>query len=608
MKSDTMTTVTQNVIFVPLGKTFDNRDQAGVIDQEKVLEIAESLKHNRDNGLKGLHQVPLARGIADGYEMAFGRHRRAAFQYLAQTDPFWNEIPLIVREMDDLGMFEALADENFKRRDLNFVEAAEIIRAYVTKYGKTYVEAAAFFGKTEEYIRSTARFVSLPETAKNAARHGEMNVTTARLVLSAQKVLGKDDLETVIEDLVENANGIHDTPQECIQSALEGNAIRFDNANSPWWNEQKFPIKHLAPVQRKDMADLLDVESNADQERKSMLNQIMTLIASGMEITDGQFPAFTHEQLENVRTLVNPPVCTNCAIFAQIDSAKYCGMKACFDRKALAWKRSEMDRVSKKVGIPLYDNDADGGKYVALGQYNADDKKLFEARHADLRLLPTKGNETIWNNFTGLPTNLKLVAVGKTAEKRMKGEEKKDEARQATRADYEREQEKARFQMQVRDLKNEFTMSFTYHVIAPAFESLLDFTSLPFSLWFFSDILDSSYGEIALMDVPQGVDGYREQMEQIQDALKSQKATPKKKAEALKQLRHLFAFQIAAWRMNRSAEKFITAKKPLIALSKVAEETAAEWSVKLPKNFAQEAEKYQADFEQEVKELEKENA
>ena len=60
------------VIFVPLDRTIDNRDQAGEIDNDKVVELAESLQRNRDNGTKGLLQVPLARPLPDGrYELAY---------------------------------------------------------------------------------------------------------------------------------------------------------------------------------------------------------------------------------------------------------------------------------------------------------------------------------------------------------------------------------------------------------------------------------------------------------------------------------------------------------------------------------------------------------
>lgn len=593
-QSNPVTVVTQNISFVPLSATYDNRDQAGVIDLTKVIEIAESLKTHKDNGFKGLLQIPEARQTPDGYELAFGRHRRAAFLLLAETDPFWNEMPLIVREMDDLQMFEALADENFKRRDLNFVEAAEIIRAYVTKYGKTYVEAAAFFGKTEEYIRSTVRFVSLPEKAKDAARRGEINVTTARMVLSAQKVLGADEMETVIEDLANNANGVFDTPQECIQSALEGVTQQISSNAQPWWNETKFPFKYLAPIQRKDVAALLDVQSG-DKARKDLLDQIMSLIASGMEIADAPFSAFTPDQLSDVRILANPPTCANCARFAQIDNSKYCGLKLCFDRKTKAWKEAEIVKVSKAVGISLYANKADGGQYVKLTRYQQADKKLFDERHPDLRLLPTKGNETIWNNFEGLPSNLVLIAVGKTARKRIEKESESGRASQGSSdADRKRAEEVQRIHYATEHLKSEFCTRFSYHVATPAFLQVFEgLTNLPFAVYLFESAADA----MGWTDVPQGVDDFDAQLSQIKNA--------KKKSDALRQLQNLFTFLMVDWRVKDYSHLYFGKKKPLIEMAKVFQGMAEAWNVKLPKNFMAQAETYQADFEREAKIIEK---
>jgi len=594
-QSNAVTTVTQDVIFVPLSQTYNNRDQAGMIDREKVAEIAESLKTHKDNGFKGLLQVPKARVTHEGYELAFGRHRREAFLLLAESDPFWDTMPITVGEMDDLAMFEALADENFKRRDLNFVEAAEIIRTYVTKYSKTYVQAAAFFGKTEEYIRQTVRYNNLPETAKDAARRGEMNATTARLVLSAQRILGKDELETVVEDLANNANGAFDTPQECIEAALEGNAEKLYTQSSPWYADTKFPVKYLAPVKRQDVADLLDVK-NGDKARVTLLDEVMTLIASGMEITDAQFPAFTSEQLSDVRILANPPACTNCARFAQIDNARYCGLKICFERKTKAWKQALIVKASKDSGIALYANEADGGAYVKLTRYDQADKKLFDERHADLRLLPTKGNETIWNNFEGLPSNLVLIAVGKTAEKRIKknAEQGKTPAGSTGLSDKEerhRAEEVQRLHHATEELIGEFLTRFSYYVAAPAFQPLfVGMTSLPFAIYFLKECLDNFSP-----DVPQGVDDLDIQIIGIKGM--------KKKADALNEVQRLLAFHWVEWRLMDFTSKYRYAKKPLLEVVKCVQTMADEWDVKLPKNFMAQAETYQADLDKEVKAL-----
>jgi ParB-like chromosome segregation protein Spo0J len=94
---------------IPLEKIVKNRFQPeGVRDIAKIAEIASSLIQNKNNGTKGLLQVPTARKNDDGmYELAFGHHRVYAFLHNTNTvgDLFFSEMPLIVRELTDIEMF-----------------------------------------------------------------------------------------------------------------------------------------------------------------------------------------------------------------------------------------------------------------------------------------------------------------------------------------------------------------------------------------------------------------------------------------------------------------------------------------------------------------------
>ena len=548
-------------------------------------------------GAKGLLQVPVARLNADGcHELAFGRHRRAAFFYLSLTDPFFSEMPLIVREMDDLAMFEALATENFKRRDINPVEAAEIIHAYMTKYGKTSVEAAVFFGKTEEYIRGTVRLLGLSEPAKEMLRSGEMNVTTARMVLSVQKVLDSDGIETVIEDL--KSDGRFDSPGDVIENALS-DAQRLDG-RTPWVELKTFPNQYLAPLRMQDIPEALGIKDGA---QINLLVSATRKIQAGMEITADDLPGFTADQVEKIRIMANPPVCTTtCPVFVQLNHSRYCGLPKCYERKVQAWKKAEIANISKKTGIPLYVNEGQEGKAAALDRNKAADKKLFEERHADLRLMPTRGNETVWGNFQGLPGYLKLVAVGKLAQKRLKaddatGQGSKAETRKtetaAEKAAREQAEAKAQIEMQTHDLSFQSVQRFLWFVVGPAFESLVDVSNVEFGLWMFTKIMEN----IGIPDVPHGVDDPMDQFEQIQKA--------KKKGEAIKRLRQLLAFCLFDEKVREVDDwaDIIVAKKPIPALVKVCQKIALEWGITLSASFSKEAEKYQAELEKEIKAL-----
>jgi hypothetical protein len=64
----------------------------------------------------------------------------------------------------------------------------------------------------------------------------------------------------------------------------------------------------------------------------------------------------------------------------------YCGVKLCHARKTEAWNKHVIKTASKKLGIPIYqDNDL---KYLVLQSHDSSHKGLFGKRHKDLRLLP----------------------------------------------------------------------------------------------------------------------------------------------------------------------------------------------------------------------------
>lgn len=581
--------IAETIVLAPLAKTVDNKYQAGEIDWLTVDEMAQSLADNRDNGMKGLHQVPEARPLPDGrYELAFARHRRAAFVKLAEKDPFWNEIPLIVREMDDLQMFEALAVENLKRRDINPMEKSEMYRTYMNVFGKNSREAAQFFDTSEEDIRGTVRFGNLHPVAQELLRSGELTVTDARVALGAQKVLSPQWQEQALEDV---KNHTFDSPTVAFRNALgtDMNVVQFGGQASDWQdlNGKKFPVKYLPGLQRKQIAEILDVQ-NSDKARKQLLDQLMQVIESGMEIVDEQFPAFFN-QLEKVRILVNPPACTGCPLHVSMNGSHYCGQKLCFDRKSHAWQQAEIVRQAKQLKISLYVNEATDGKALELTRYNEEDRKLFASRHADLRLKPTA--RTVWNNFDGVPNNLLVVVVGKTAEKRLKKQEEEVKQKISAEEKDDRESERREREQEAKAITIESLRRFHWEVVSPAFASALEgITSLPLLRFLLDEMLNFNRDA----ELPDGTND--------EDELVESASTEMKKADGLRMLRRLIMHHTL---YHRQEVRTLNEKKPIVAFAKACQEVADEWGVKLGRTWLTQAEKHQAELDAALKELTK---
>ena len=100
-----------DIQLVPLTQIVFNRfQQSDAKNEAKILEIASSINQHRDNGTKGLLQVPTARLLEGGkYELAFGHHRFMAFQ-IADT---W-EVKLPKNFMTEAEAYQAELDSALK--------------------------------------------------------------------------------------------------------------------------------------------------------------------------------------------------------------------------------------------------------------------------------------------------------------------------------------------------------------------------------------------------------------------------------------------------------------------------------------------------------------
>src|SRR6185503_12729563 len=193
---------------VPLDKIDSNPYQPRQTeDTEAVAEIAESIKRN------GLMQIPTARQVNGRYQLAFGHTRLAALRLNGEDC-----MPLIIRELGDLQMFELGVAENIKRRDLNAIEEAESMRRYMDEFGMNSVEAGEFFNVSPEKVRQAVRLLNLPEAAQEKLAKGTITQTTARTLLSLQKVAPEEALVETLERLEKGVGryGFEQTPDEII--------------------------------------------------------------------------------------------------------------------------------------------------------------------------------------------------------------------------------------------------------------------------------------------------------------------------------------------------------------------------------------------------------
>ena len=166
------------VQMVPIEALKPNPDQPRkMFSDADLAELAESIRD------KGVLQPILVRPhpTEDGaWQIIAGERRWRAAQLARLT-----QAPIIVREMDDVAVFEVAIIENVQRADLNALEEADAYRLLMERFGRTQDAVAGVVGKSSSHVANTLRLLQLPEVVLWYVRHGKLSAGHARALITA---------------------------------------------------------------------------------------------------------------------------------------------------------------------------------------------------------------------------------------------------------------------------------------------------------------------------------------------------------------------------------------------------------------------------------------
>lgn len=159
---------------LPLGTIRPNPYQPRrEFDEAELAELQASLKAS------GLLQPITVRTAPGGYELISGERRLRAATRLG-----WQEIPAIVRDVDDRTLLTLALVENLQRADLNAVEEARGYRRLAEEFGFTHAQIAEAMGKDRTSITSLLRILQLPPTILGIVEKGQLSAGHARALVA----------------------------------------------------------------------------------------------------------------------------------------------------------------------------------------------------------------------------------------------------------------------------------------------------------------------------------------------------------------------------------------------------------------------------------------
>ena len=149
------------------------------LDPEALEELAASVRQH------GIMQPIVVRSIGvNRYEIIAGERRWRAAQ-LAELE----NVPALVKEVDDEAAIAMALIENIQREDLNAMEEAVALQRLQTEFELTQQQVADAVGKSRSAIANLLRLLQLEEPVRLMLERGDLEMGHARslLALSAEE-------------------------------------------------------------------------------------------------------------------------------------------------------------------------------------------------------------------------------------------------------------------------------------------------------------------------------------------------------------------------------------------------------------------------------------
>ena len=168
---------TQNMQTLPIeflqrGKYQPRKD----MHPETLQELADSIK------VQGVIQPIVVRLLAENkYEIIAGERRWRASQLAALQ-----EVPVVIKDIDDRGAMAVALIENIQREDLNALEESEALKRLIDEFDMTHQQAADAVGKSRAMVSNLLRLLDLQAEVKTLLAKGLIEMGHARALLALE--------------------------------------------------------------------------------------------------------------------------------------------------------------------------------------------------------------------------------------------------------------------------------------------------------------------------------------------------------------------------------------------------------------------------------------
>ena len=196
----------ENISIVKLSEVSENSLQPRInYDDAKLSELISSIKE------KGILQPILVRPKGAGFEVVAGERRLKAARILKLEN-----IPVVVKNVDDQEALVLALVENIQREELNPIEEAKAFRRLINDFNFTQDSVAQSVGKDRSTISNLLRLLKLPEEVQKSLFDGVLSVGHARALLSIEN---KEEQKKIFSYIVKERLSVREVENLVKQSS-----------------------------------------------------------------------------------------------------------------------------------------------------------------------------------------------------------------------------------------------------------------------------------------------------------------------------------------------------------------------------------------------------
>jgi ParB family chromosome partitioning protein len=150
---------------------------------------------------KGVIEPLIVRQRGGRFQIIAGERR-----YHAAVQVGLREVPVVVRDSDDVEVMELALVENLQRKDLTAFEEAEALHQLAQKCDYTHEDMARKLGKSRTAITESLSLNNMPDEVRNLCRLAD--ITSKSTLLQIVRQQDPKKMMALVERLVNGGNGV----------------------------------------------------------------------------------------------------------------------------------------------------------------------------------------------------------------------------------------------------------------------------------------------------------------------------------------------------------------------------------------------------------------